>query len=61
MQYFNLLLERIPSSFRIQAIQQLKAEGVKQPTVSQITARACKLYPQAQQTLNDETLEPCQG
>lgn len=61
MQYFNLLLERIPSSFRNQAVQQLKAAGVKQPTVSQIAARACKLYPQALQALHDEILEPCQG
>lgn len=52
-------LSKIPSSFRVQAIQQLHAEGTKQPTVLQIAVRADKLYAPFRPE-EDET-EPCQG
>ena len=41
---YNNKLASIPSSFRVQALQQLHEEGVKQPSVQQIIARALKLY-----------------
>ena len=41
---YNNKLSNIPSSFRVQAIQQLHAEGTKQPTIGQITSRVLKLY-----------------
>lgn len=56
---YNNKLSNIPSSFRVQAIQQLHAEGTKQPTVLQIAIRANKLYAPFRPK-EDET-EPCQG
>lgn len=41
---YNNKLSRMSVIFRMQALQQLHKEGVKQPSVAQITARALKLY-----------------
>ena len=41
---YNNKLSNIPASVRVSAVRQLRAEGVKQPSVAQITSKTLKLY-----------------